>query len=247
VTRMLAAILLAVTVGCGDATGPENVVVASVELSAATMTVGAGFSSLLTAVPRTSGGTAVPGRAVAWTSSDSDVATVNARGEVTGISLGAATVRAEVEGKFAEAAITVVPTVAGDLASSWRMQSFDGLALPAAYATFYDEPVGDRIVGVVEIRLDSATKVMSSGGKYQRRYYFSELHDGVVMLKYLWGDHGQFKLGQGVPVPLTLTSEYIQHLMTPGHVSIEGRLELSESLWIGEMPRATVWKRLPAG
>jgi hypothetical protein len=195
-------------------------------------------------VPRTSSGTAVPGRTIVWTSSAPDVAIVSEQGQVTGVSFGTAAIRAAVDGKFAEAAISVVPTDAGHLASQWRMQSFDGLTLPAAYVTFYDEPVGDRIIGVVEIRLDSATKLMSSDNKYQRRYYFSEVHDGVVVLKYLWGDHGQFVLGQGVPVPVTLTSEYIQHLTTPGHIATDGRLELTESLWIGETPRATVWTRL---
>jgi hypothetical protein len=243
-TRTLKAFaLLTALVACSDAVGPDTAIVAAVELSATAVSVGPGASNTLIAVPRTSSGTAVPGRAVAWTSSAPGVATVNAQGQVTGVTLGTATVRAEVDGKYAEAAVTVVPTDTGHLASQWRMQSINGLALPAVYATFYDEPVGDVIIGVVEIRLDSATKVMSSDGKYQRRYYFSELHDGIVVLKYLWGDHGQFALGQGIPVPLTLTSDYIQHLTTVGHVAIDGRLELTESLWIGEAPRATIWKR----
>jgi hypothetical protein len=244
IRRVVEIWLLALTVGCGDAAGPENVVVASVELSAATVTVGPGNTSVLTAVPRTSSGAAIRGRAIAWTSSVPGVAAVNAQGHVTGVSLGAAIVRAEVDGKYAEAAVAVVPTAAGHLASQWRMASFDGLVVPAVYATFYDEPVGDVIIGVVEIRLDSAKKVMSGDGKYQRRYYFTELHDGLVALRYFWGDHGQFELGQTVPVPLTLTSDYIEHLTTSGRVAIDGRLELSESLWIGEMPRATIWLRV---
>lgn len=244
-TRTLLAALLLAVAACGDAAGPEVLVVASVELSAATITIGPGAANALTAVPRTSSGAAVPGRMILWTSSAPTVATVNAEGQVTGVSFGVATVRAQVDGKFAEAMVSVVPKIPGDLASQWRMHSFDGLSLPAIYATFHDEPVDDRIVGTVEIRLDSATKVMSSDGKYQRRYYFSELHDGVVMLKYLWGDHGQFELGQGVPVPLTLTSNYIQNVMSPGHVSLDGRLTLSEALWVGEAPRATIWTRLP--
>jgi hypothetical protein len=237
--------LLTALVACSDAAGPETPIVASVELSAAAVSVGPGTSSTLTAVPRTSSGTAVPGRTIVWTSSAPGVATVNVQGQVTGLSFGTAAIRATVDGKFAEIAISVVPTGAGHLASQWRMKSFDGLALPAVYATFFDEPVDDRIIGKVEIRLDSATKVMSGDGKYQRRYYFTELHDGAVALKYFWGDHGQFTLGQGVPVPLTLTSDYIQYLVTPGNVAIDGRLEFTESLWIGETPRATVWTRLP--
>jgi hypothetical protein len=244
-TRTLKAFaLLTALVACSDAAGPGTPIVASVQLSATAVSVGPGASSALSAVPRTSSGAVVPGRTIAWTSSASDVATVNAQGQVTGVSFGTASIRAAVDGKFAEAVVTVIPTGTDHLASPWRMQSFDGHEVPAVYATFYDEPVGDHIVAKVEIRLDSATKTLWSDGRYQRRYYFTELHDGVVAVKYFWGDHGQFALGQGVPVPLTLTSEYIQHLMTPGKVAADGRLELNESLWIGETPRATIWSRV---
>src|SRR5688500_5807330 len=131
------------------------------------------------------------------------------------------------------------------LAAAWRMESFDGQAVPAAYAIFHDVPVGDRVVARVEIRLDSATKAMTSTATYERRYWFTELHDNVVAFKYMWGDHGRFVLGGTIPVPLTLTSEYIQNLMTPGSVRSDGRLALNEELWIGETRRATLWVRRP--
>jgi hypothetical protein len=244
-TRLLKAYaLLSALVACSDAAGPVTPIVASVQLSATAVSMAPGASSTLTAVPRTSNGAAVPGRTIAWTSSAADVATVNGQGQVTGVSSGTAVIRAAVEGKFAEAIVTVIPTGGDLVASRWRMQSFDGHAIPAVYGTFYDEPVGDHIVAKVEIVLDSATKTMWSNRTYQRRYFFTELHDGVVMVKYSWGDHGQFALGQGSPVPLTLTSDYIQHLMTSGTVAADGRLELTESLWIGETPRQTIWSRL---
>jgi predicted aspartyl protease len=63
------------------------------------------------------------------------------------------------------------------------MESFDGHALPAAYLILYDQWVGDKFVARVEIRLDSAVKTMATDATYQRRYYFTELHDNVVAVR----------------------------------------------------------------
>lgn len=127
------------------------------------------------------------------------------------------------------------------LEGNWRMTSFDGLTVPATYAEFFDEPVGDRIVEHVIIRLDSAKKVLRTDSTYERRYFFSELHDGVLVIQYLWGDHGTFTVGGSGVSSIHLISEYIQNLDTPGTIAANGDLHLSEELWIGEAPRATVW------
>lgn len=231
-------------VACSDAGAPEPLVVDHVELSASSVRLPPNGSTTLTAVPRTASGSVVPGRTVTWTSSDDAIATV-AAGQINGIAFGVVTVTATVDGKSADASVAVVPTEAAHLAAAWRMESFDGKTLPAAYALFYDEPVGDRIIGVVEIRLDSARKLMAADRTYQRGYCFTELHDDVPMFRYCWGDHGLFTLGADVPVSLTLTSEYIQNLTTPGHVTTDGRLALNEELWIGEARHATIWARSP--
>ena len=129
------------------------------------------------------------------------------------------------------------------LEGNWRMTSFDGLAVPATYAEFFDEPVGDRIVAHVIIRLDSAVKTMRADSTYERRYLFSELHDGVIVIRYFWGDHGTFTVGAGAANAIHLVSEYIENLDTPGTIAANGDLHLSEELDIGETPRATVWTR----
>jgi hypothetical protein len=129
------------------------------------------------------------------------------------------------------------------LEGNWRMTSFDGLAVPATYAEFFDEPVGDRIVEHVIIRLDSASKIMRADSTYERRYFFSELHDGVIVIRYLWGDHGTFTVGVGAADAIHLVSEYIENLDTPGTIAANGELHLSEELWVGETPRATIWTR----
>jgi hypothetical protein len=133
------------------------------------------------------------------------------------------------------------PPVPPNLAGDWRMQSFDGLVLPAAYAEFFDEPLGDGIIDHVEIRLDSAVKQMQGDSIYRRRYFFSELHDGTIVFRYFWGDHGKFSLSGTPPAAITLTSEYIQNLTSAGNASANGSIQLTEELWVGEEPRHTVW------
>jgi hypothetical protein len=238
------AAFLVLAASCGDSAGPDNLLVVDhVQLSVSSLTLGPNASHTLVATPRASNGAAVPGRSIIWSSSDNDIATVSASGDVTAIALGTGTITATVDGKSANASVAVIPKEAAHLAAGWRMESFDGHVVPAAYAIFYDEPVGDRIIAKVEIRLDSAIKTLGSDARYERRYYFTELHDDVEMYKYLWGDHGTFTLGATMPVPVTLTSEYIENLFTPGHVTSDGRVALNEELWVGEARRATVWVR----
>ena len=239
--------LLLAALACGDPNGPADpLVVDRVELSSSSLSLGPGATQVLVATPRAANGAVVPGRAIHWNSDASSVVTVSPTGEIKGVSLGTGTITASVDGKSAQAAVSVIPTVPGHLAASWRMESFDGHALPAVYAVFYDAPVGDSVIARVDIRLDSATKTMRTTATYERRYWFTELHDGTIVYRYMWGDHGTFVLGGNVPVPLTLTSEYIQNLMTPGNVRADGRLALSEELWLGETRRATLWVRRPS-
>ena len=227
-----------------DVTDPKiDLPVATVELSTTTLTLGPGASNTITATPRASNGAILTGRAVAWSSADVAIATVTQAGVVTGVAFGTTTITATSEGASTLATVNVVPTQPTHLAASWKMDSFGSKQVPGAYRVFFDEPVGDIIVAKVEIRLDSATKTMTSGAQYQRRYCFTELHDDVPMLKYCWGDHGQFSLGALLPVPLLLTSDYIQNLFTVGVVTPDGKLTLSESLWLQEELYTTVWSR----
>lgn len=235
---------LLLAMACADPAGPDvPLIVDRVDLSSTSLAVAPGTSHVIIATPRAANGAVVPGRAIEWSSDANTVVTVSATGEVRGVSLGVGTVRASVDGKSANATVSVIPTAPQHLAAAWRMESFDGHALPAAYAIFYDEPVGGRIIAKVEIRLDSATKAMTGTATYERRYWFTELHDDVPAWRYMWGDHGRFVLGGNVPVPLTLTSEYIENLVTGGTVRSDGRLALDEELWIGEARRATLWAR----
>src|SRR6266850_1684283 len=84
-----------------------NVSVASVTVSPATASVVAGQTVQLTATPKDANGTALTGRVVTWSSSNTSVASVNAGGLVTSGVAGSATITATSEGQSGTSAITV--------------------------------------------------------------------------------------------------------------------------------------------
>ena len=82
--------------------------VGSISVSPTTASIAAGDSIRLVATTKTSeAGAVLAGRVVTWTSSAPQVATVDATGEVTGVSAGSATITATSEGKSASATVTV--------------------------------------------------------------------------------------------------------------------------------------------
>ena len=93
-----------------------NVPVASVAVSPATASVAAGLTVQLTATPKDANGNPLSGRAVAWTSSNAAVATVDASGLVTAVAAGSATITATSEGQSGTAAISVTPAPVASVA-----------------------------------------------------------------------------------------------------------------------------------
>jgi uncharacterized protein YjdB len=89
--------------------GEEYAPVATVLLTPDTLRLALGATDALHAVLRAADGALLNGRAVAWTSSDPGVATVDAAGRVTARAVGAATVRATSEGRQGEARVLVSP------------------------------------------------------------------------------------------------------------------------------------------
>jgi uncharacterized protein YjdB len=81
--------------------------VASVTVTPPTASVTVGQTATLSAQTLDAGGAVLTGRAVAWTSSAPNVATVSPAGVVTGVAAGTATITATSEGKSGTAAITV--------------------------------------------------------------------------------------------------------------------------------------------
>jgi uncharacterized protein YjdB len=89
--------------------------VASVTVTPATDSLEVGQTTQLTAVTRDANGNVLTGRAIAWSSSNAAVATVNSSGLVSAVGQGGATITASSEGQSGSAAITVTvppPTVA---------------------------------------------------------------------------------------------------------------------------------------
>ncbi|MBC8088369.1 MAG: Ig-like domain-containing protein [Phycisphaerae bacterium] len=106
----VAALVISTLIGgaCKDSpTGPPAV--ATIALTVPNSSPVAGTSQTLLATPRGSNGTELRDRTVAWNSSNTFVATVNTRGELTAVAPGTSTVTASIDGKSASAAITVLP------------------------------------------------------------------------------------------------------------------------------------------
>ena len=92
-----------VTISSASSTAP----VATVTLSPATVALPTGSSAQLTVSLKDAAGQAISGRAIAWSSSQTSVATV-ANGVVTGVSVGSATITATSEGKSGTMLVSVV-------------------------------------------------------------------------------------------------------------------------------------------
>jgi uncharacterized protein YjdB len=88
--------------------------VASVTVTPSSDTLLLGQSQTLQATPRSAAGTALPGRTITWSSSDTTVAVVSAAGAVTGRKAGVVTITATSEGVAGSAQFTIgsnVPVV----------------------------------------------------------------------------------------------------------------------------------------
>lgn len=96
--------------GGDDNTGVGGVLIVSqVEVNGGNRVVLIGGTLQLQATPRTSTGIAVPGKTVAWSSSNNGLAQINSSGLLTGVAQGMVTVTAMVDGVSGSASIEVRP------------------------------------------------------------------------------------------------------------------------------------------
>src|SRR5215213_1446251 len=102
--------LIAATLSCKSDSLEPGGAIASVVIAPMTATVAVGASAPLTAEALDASGKAIPGRRMAWASSDRTIATVSNDGVVTGVAIGTVQIAASTEGKSAIAEITVNPT-----------------------------------------------------------------------------------------------------------------------------------------
>src|SRR5687768_15880814 len=112
-TLPLAACIAALS--CGESGAPD-LLVDRIELSSQAVTVGPATTVQVYAVPRTVSGREVPGRTIVWSGGDPSIATISATGLISAIGLGATTISATADGKFATANVTVIPTQPAHLA-----------------------------------------------------------------------------------------------------------------------------------
>ena len=88
----------------------SSVLVASVAVALASSTLNTGQTTQATATTRDSSGNVLTGRAIAWTTNNSSVATVSGAGLVTAVASGSALIVATSEGKSGNAPLTVQST-----------------------------------------------------------------------------------------------------------------------------------------
>jgi Tol biopolymer transport system component len=102
-------LMLAFLVACSDSSEPVTGLrpVASVAVSPAAISAIVGETVPLTATAKDASGAVVVGRVVQWATSSASVATVSASGMVTAVAEGEATISATIEGKSAQARLTV--------------------------------------------------------------------------------------------------------------------------------------------
>jgi hypothetical protein len=120
--------------------------VASVSVAPATPTVVGGQTVELTATTRDAGNNVLTGRAIAWSSSNEAVATVDANGLVTARSAGTATITATSEGQSGSAFVTVTP----------RPPLNPSFELDGSLANFYGaSPTGWPASGISSVDTDN--------------------------------------------------------------------------------------------
>lgn len=90
---------------------PASTSVASVAITPATASIVVGGTTTLVAETRSAQGAVLTGRAVAWTTSAANIATVSNTGVVTGVAAGTARITATSEGRSAEVQVTVTEPV----------------------------------------------------------------------------------------------------------------------------------------
>src|SRR5512143_3615594 len=105
----------ALLAACTSDTTPPPVSVDRVDVTPPSAFIPLSGSVQLTAIPRDARGNSLSGRTVTWASSAEAVASVSAKGLVTGMSLGATTITATVEGHIGATAVTVVAGPAAQL------------------------------------------------------------------------------------------------------------------------------------
>jgi hypothetical protein len=93
----------------------------------------AGQSAQLTATTFDGSGNALPGRTIAWSSSDTRIATVDANGKVTALATGTVTISAASEGISQTTQLVVLARTTGDWSAATEWTTYQGNARHSGY------------------------------------------------------------------------------------------------------------------
>jgi hypothetical protein len=174
--------------------------VASVVVAPDTSTIAFGATTSLTATLADSRGNVLTGRAVTWSSSNANIATVDATGLVTGITAGTATITATAEGQSGAATVTVLPPPPVTFVQAKaRGQAAQTLSVPFNAAT----AAGNLVVVAFDYTATTFTsitdsqgnvftqvgsEVTSPGGAATRMYYAKNIKGGPETVTVTLGD-----------------------------------------------------------
>lgn len=147
--------------------------VATVTVTPASVPVPLGGTAQLTASVRDTRGAALTNRVVAWTSSNSAIATVSALGLVTGVGAGAATITATSEGQGGTALVTVISSVTTGIR--------DPIAFVARCPT--SDPAYNTIRQDFELRADR--QLITAGPTCTEPYTTTQLTDELLAMQTL--------------------------------------------------------------
>jgi alpha-tubulin suppressor-like RCC1 family protein len=208
-SRIRSSSLAALTAGamlmfaCSDSADPNsNAPVANVAVAPPGLTLTVGQTGTLTAVLQSATGAVLTGREVTWTSSNNDVATVNA-GVVTGVAAGNARITASVEDKSDNASISVTTGVTQAVFSSVAPGGNHTCALTAAGKAYC---WGANDVGAIGVSQEFGVYLIAQ--PVSGNLTFAELSSGMhhtcgrtaAGAVYCWGWNLKGQLGDGTNV-----------------------------------------------
>ncbi len=124
-------------------------VVAAINVTPPRHTAAPGGRFRLVARAVDAGGLVLGDRVLAWSSSDSAVATVTSQGEVSALGVGTATITAATDGREGSAEVTVAPARVGRIVlgrSTLVMEVGASYGMQATVADEQGRPLGDRLV-----------------------------------------------------------------------------------------------------
>ena len=143
---------------------PKGDRIVSVDVTPSSASMRVGDTTTFLATPRDAKGTALTGRVITWSISDSTIVRVSPNGHVTALAPGGATVTATSEGRSGSAALTITPPMPGGscrLVTDWSARPTTALAKPGYLQPVTEPDFGTRLTRITG---DPGTPITLAGG-----------------------------------------------------------------------------------